>query len=123
MIGYIVIGVLVYLLYKPVLKFFTNQRINQLNKDLDSLTDESSDLYVKNRLHYIDYGNGLSRKEQRHNDEMDRLDNEEGEKNFQETGFRETNKEREVREGGEVYLKELQEKFGKEIGLKIKNQE
>jgi hypothetical protein len=123
MIGYIVIGVLVWVLYKPVMKFITNLKINQLNEDLDRITDESSDLYVKHRLKYIDYGTGLSRKEQKHNDEMDRLDNEEMEKNFQETGVRETNKEREIREHGDVYLNELQKRFGDEIGLKIKNGE
>jgi hypothetical protein len=123
MIGNIVIGVLVWVLYKPVMKFITNLKINQLKKDLDRITDESSDLYVRKRLRYTDYGIGLSRKEQKHNDEMDRLDNEEMEKNFQETGVRETNRKREIREQEDDYLNELQKRFGDEIGLKIKNEE
>ena len=116
MVGYIIIGALVWFFYKPVRKFF-------LFRELDKLTDESRDLYVRNRLKYIDYGVGLSRKEQEHNDEMDRLDNEEKEKNYLEIGIRETDRERQYREEGDAYLKELQDKYGEEMGLKIKNSE
>ncbi len=79
------------------------------------------DFYVKNRLKIG--GLNLTPNEQKHNDEIDRLNNEERKKNFQKTGFRETNKERRDREKDEARRKRLQAKFGDDIALKIKNNE
>jgi len=80
-----------------------NLSYDQLKEILYSGTDEEHDFHVKNRLRYIDFaGVGLSPKKQEHNDKMDRLDNEEKEKNYLEIGIRETNSERQKREQGKV---------------------
>lgn len=79
------------------------------------------DFYVKRRIKF--HHDKLTRNEKKHNDEIDRLNNEEREKNFQKTGIRETDEVKNVRQKDEALLKRLQAKFGKDIALKIKNNE
>ena len=86
------------------------------NKIQDKTID---DLYVKNKLKFIDHGAGLTIEEKKHNDWVDETLNAEREKNYKETGYKETDNERDIREADEILLKEHQTKYGKEIGEKI----
>lgn len=110
-IGYILIWVLVWVFNKPLNNYFANTRIGKLIDYLDKLRDDTP-YYVRNRKKYTDYGNGLTPKQQKHNEDMDRLNKEEL-----------VNQSRLHLEAEQAFLKGLQDKFGKEMGLKVKNKE
>lgn len=107
----------------PLVRFIRKLRLNTLTKQLDDIFDDSEDVYKKNKIKYIDWGRGFTRKEKKHNDWVDEVLNKEREKNFQETGIRETDTERQNREQSQDYLNYLQKKYGEEMGLKIHNEE
>ena len=107
----------------PLVRFIRKLRLNTLTKQLDDIFDDSEDVYKKHKIKYVDWGRGFTRKEKRHNDWVDEVLNKEREKNYEETGIKETDSEREKRENDNKLLKEYQKKYGEEIGERILNEE
>ena len=100
-------------------KFLKLFKENKINRKLDDIFDDSEDIYKKYKIKYIDHGIGFTRKEKKHNDWVDEVLNKEREKNYEETGIKETDSEREKREHDNEQLKKYQKKYGEEIGEKL----
>ena len=104
------LGVL-YLFRNPLVRLIKKLRIESLNRQLDDIFDDSEDVYKKNKIKYIDWGSGFTRKEKKHNDWVDELLNKEREKNQEETGIKQTDSERKQRENDNKHLKRYQKKM------------
>jgi len=117
----------IYLTRNPLVRLIKKLRIESLNRKLDDIFDDSEDIYKKYKIKYINHGIGFTRKEKKHNDWVDEVLNKEQEKNYEETGIKETDSERQKREEkkkrniqrkkkSEQRLKQLIEKYGSEKG-------